>query len=406
MLNLDKLREKQKSIAKQLLEAVQSGNEESVTQSLDSYNELIAEMNNGSVAELVKQMDGNVLTARGVRQITSEERQYAEAIINASKSPNPQQALVDVPKAMPQTIIDTVMEDIRSSHPLLDAIDFQSANYNIKVIYNEDGTTPAVWGTVTAAIATELSKTIKTLDSNQNKLSAFLPVPKAFLDFQPEWLVSMIMAILSESYAAGLEKAIIKGTGKNEPIGMCKNLKGSVLEQVYSDKEKKTLTEITPASYNAIVAEVAKKANGEPRAVSEVIFICNPVDYLTKVLPATTVLTTSGSYNTGVFPFPTKVIQSEQLAQGEAILGIASRYLAVVGTSKDGAISYDDSVQFLEDNRVYVVKGYGDGRPKDNNAFVYLDISGLTPRSLQLQLVDGSAAAAYQLDGSTDSSEE
>lgn len=48
-----------------------------------------------------------------------------------------------------------------------------------------------------------------------------------------------------------------------------------------------------------------------------------------------------------------------------------------LGMAKNGKIEYSDDVQFLDDNRVYLAKLYGNGRPLDDNAFLYLDISEL-----------------------------
>ena len=43
--------------------------------------------------------------------------------------------------------------------------------------------------------------------------------------------------MLSESIAIALEQGIVAGTGKDQPIGMIKDLAGSVNLGVYSDKE-------------------------------------------------------------------------------------------------------------------------------------------------------------------------
>ena len=248
------------------------------------------------------------------------------------------------------------------------------------MILNSDSVDLATWGELNTAIATELQGAIQTLDMTFCKLSAFLPVPKDMIDFGPAWLLTLTVEILSEALARGLENAVIDGNGKAQPIGMARDLKGAVVDGVYPRKTPVVLSEITPTSYNAIVSELSKKPEGGYRKVPEVIFICNPVDYLTKVLPATTVLLTDGTYKTDIFPYPTRVIQSAELAEGEAIVGIASKYFMGVGSSKTGKIEYDDSTQFLADNRVYKIKLHGNGRPKDNNAFALLDISGLAPR--------------------------
>jgi hypothetical protein len=50
-----------------------------------------------------------------------------------------------------------------------------------------------------------------------------------------------------------------------------------------------------------------------------------------------------------------------------------------IGTAKSGKIEFSDEYKFLEDERVYLIKLYGQGMPLDNNSFAYADISGLVP---------------------------
>jgi hypothetical protein len=105
--------------------------------------------------------------------------------------------------------------------------------------------------------------------------------------------------------------------------------------------------------------------------------VVNPADYMEKVMPATTILTPQGTYVSDVLPFPTKVIQSVGMPTGHAAVGLGKRYFLGLGSSKEGLIDYSDHAQFLDDNRVYTTHLYGNGTPLDNNAFEYLDISGL-----------------------------
>ena len=59
-----------------------------------------------------------------------------------------------------------------------------------------------------------------------------------------------------------------------------------------------------------------------------------------------------------------------------------------IGAGSSGTIEYSDEYQFLEDNRVYITKMYGTGRPKDNNAFLYLDISKMKPLPLKVEVTN------------------
>jgi len=58
-----------------------------------------------------------------------------------------------------------------------------------------------------------------------------------------------------------------------------------------------------------------------------------------------------------------------------------------LGTGKGGKVEYSDEFQFLDDNRVYRTKLYGYGQPKDNNSFVSLDISAVTPTAFPVTQV-------------------
>jgi hypothetical protein len=145
----------------------------------------------------------------------------------------------------------------------------------------------------------------------------------------------------------------------------------------YAAKAAIPVSDFSPESYGGLISQLAVGPNGLNRVITEVLLVVNPVDYLTKIFPATTYKTPQGGYVKDIFPFPTKVVQSAYVTQGKAILGIAKRYLAVLGTGKDGRIEYSDEYKFLEDERYYLIKLYGTGRPLDNTSFLYLDISNL-----------------------------
>ena len=128
-------------------------------------------------------------------------------------------------------------------------------------------------------------------------------------------------------------------------------------------------------------------ANGKNRTATDLIYLVNPQDYYQLVMPATTVRSPDGTYRNDVLPYPITVIPTAALSRGEAVFGLGRRYFAAVGMGKDGRIEYDDSVRFLEDQRVYKAKLYANGLPLDNNAFLHLDISGLRPISYRVTTV-------------------
>ena len=338
----------------------------------------------------VEQLDAQALAARGLRQLTSDERQYYEKVIGAMRSDTPKQALANLDVTMPKTIIESVFEDLQREHPLLAAVNFTNTTYMTEFILNKNGKQKAVWGAITAEIAKELEGDFEKFDVVLNSLTAFLPVAKSMLDLGATWLDSYVREVLKEAMYTGLEEGIVCGTGVNMPIGMMKNLDAPHVDgQPYADKEAIVVTSFSADEYGAILAKLAVSRNGRPRAVTGVIMVVNPVDYFNKVMPATTIQRPDGTFVNNVLPYPTTTIQCEEVPEGKAIVGIAAKYFMGLGTSKDGVIEYDDSYKFLQRERIYAAFLYGNGKPLDNNAFEVLDISKVQPMAYLVRTSEG-----------------
>ena len=345
-------------------------------------------------AAAVEQMDAAALAARGLRQITSEEKRYYEALITAMKSSDPKQALANLDVTMPKTIIEDVFDSLKAEHKLLSVIDFNNTTYVTEWILNKNGKQKAVWGEITAEIEKELSGDFEKLDMVMFSLTAFMPVAKSMLDLGPTWLDSYVRQVLQDALYVGLEEGIVCGTGVKMPIGMMKDLNASRTDGApYPDKTAIKVTAFTPEVYGGLIGKMAVSRNNRPRAVGEVIMVVNPVDYWQKVMPATTIQRPDGTFANNVLPYPTDVIQSEEVPSGKAVMGIAKQYFCGIGTGKDGVIEYDDSYKFLQRERVYAGHLYGNGKPKDNNSFLVLDISELKPAAYTVY-TQGTAAAA------------
>lgn len=325
--------------------------------------------------------DTQVLAARGVRQLTAEEKTYYQKVIEAMKSADVKQALANLDVVMPETVIDAVLEDLTTEHELLDAINFMPTSAAIKLLVNTNGRDLATWGSLTAEIVKELTSGFKEVDTALDKLSAFLPVSKSMLDLGPAYLDSYVRRILVEALANGLEAGVVAGTGKEMPIGMIRQVGDgvTVTDGVYPEKAAVTITNFNPVTMGNLVSLLAVDGNGKAREVRDLILVVNPQDYYQRVMPATTIQAPDGTYRRDVFPVPVRVIQSAALPRGKAVIGMASKYFACAGMGREGRIDYSDHYQFLEDNRVYLIKLYANGMPLDNNAFIELDITGLEP---------------------------
>lgn len=379
MLNLDTLKAKKAAILQKLGDAVKSGDADQFSQSLDELSNFIQEAVTAEAKGMIQAADATVLAGRGVRQLTSEETKYFQKVVDAMKSSNPKQALTDIEEVMPKTVIDAVFDDLVAEHPLLNVINFQNTSGLIEFLVNTNGVELATWGVLTGAIVTELTGGFKKINLSLNKLSAFLPIAKSMLDLGPAYMDRYVRATLGEALAYGLEKGIIDGTGKDQPIGMNRDVSAEavVVDRVQPLKTPIAITALDPATFSTLLGVLTVAPNGKTRKVARVALIVNPADYVGKIFPTATIRGADGKFINDVFPFPTDVYQSVEVPSGKAIFGLPGRYFMGVGTAKSGKIEYSDEYHFLEDERVYIVKLYGHGEPLDNNAFIYLDISGL-----------------------------
>lgn len=370
--------------------AMQSENQEDIITAFVEFAEGVQQDVLNDVKAYQETQDKDILQKRGIHQLTQKETKFYQTWIDAAKSSNPKQVITDLDIALPFTVIDNIMEDLKTNHPLLNLIDFQNMTAVKKMLFNKQGKQLAVWGAISSAITEELSGAIEEVDITLNKLSAFMPISKDMLQVGPQWLDAYIRAILSEAIAYGLEEGIINGTGKNQPIGMIRDIHEGVEVSSatgYPEKTKKVIKDFKDVTLGALFAELAKNPIDATKArninANDIVFICNPFDYFKKVMPAIRSIKKQ-NYVLGITNDPFEIqniIQSEQMKEGSAILGLASRYKMGLGSgsTKGGTIEYSDEYKFLEDQRYYLVKLLGNGRATSNNDFLYLDISNLAP---------------------------
>lgn len=374
-----------------MIDAMHEQNADKYTEAFNGICELIEKDVLKKAQELAGVHDQQVLASRGVRQLTSKEKKYYEKLIDAFKSENPKQALTNPEIVMPETVLDAVFDDLQTEHPLLSHLSFTNTRGAIKFLFSTNDFQKAVWGKLCAEITEEIEASFSEIDMTLMKLSAFIPVCEAMLDLGPVWLDSYVRQILYEALANGLEDGVINNLNTTTgPVGMIADMttgSGGVGAATFTAKTATPITDLQPATLGAQLAKLAVDAAGKPRAIRDVILIVNPADYFTKVFPATTVMNGAGVYVNNVLPYPMTIIQSAAVATGKAVLGLGYKYFMGIGMdSRAGRIEYSDEFKWLDDERVYKIKLYANGMPMDNNAFQYLDISGLKPAAVRVTI--------------------
>lgn len=385
-------------IVQALNAAMAAGEPEQIAQAMEYLAENIENEVMQAAKDMVniEQLDAQALAARGLRQLTHAEKEYYEAVSNAMRSSDPKQALANLTVTMPETIIESVFEDLAQEHELLRIVNFQTMTARVKWILNKNGRQKAKWGSLTAEFTKELEGEFEVFDATMYSLMAFMPVHKSILDLGATWLDAYVRAVLKEANAVGLEEAIVAGTGVDMPIGMMKDLTASKADgEPYPDKAAIPVTSLSPAVYGEIISNLAVSRNGQPRKIGKLVMVANPQDYFKRIMPATTVMRPDGTYANNVLPYPTEIIQCTEIPIGKAVVGIAENYFMGLGAStKEGVIQYDDSVRFIQNQRVYATFLYGNGKPVDNTSFLVLDISGLEPSHYAVSLISGTDTAA------------
>lgn len=311
--------------------------------------------------------DDQVMAQRGFTILNTEERNFYSTIIENKGLDN-----LDV--VIPVTVYDRIFENLEEQHPLLAAIDFVNTTGITRWLYRKADAEGALWSDVTAAITKELSNGFEKIEIGQTKLTAFIPLYNSTLDLGPVWIDKFIVTLLSESLAIGLEKAIVTGTGNNMPIGMDRDLDGAVVGGEYPQKETTVLSDLLPQTLGEKI--MAPLTLDGKRAVSDIIFVINPLTYWSKFFGAITTMTAQGQY-VQTLPIAARDIQSRYVETDKLIVGVPTDYFMGIGTT--GKIESSKEYRFLEDQTVFAARQLANGRPKDNVSFLVFDITDLKP---------------------------
>ena len=306
--------------------------------------------------------------------MNSQAREYYEVLarnLRAKQLTKPG----DVP--MPESEVNKVLDNMQLESKILSGINVVSNTYLTKVITNGKAVQKGTWGDLTEAVIKEMLGAFKVVELEESKVSCFGEVSTDMLDAGVEYLATAMNNTLVEGLVTAIEEAIVSGTGKKMPVGLDRDLAGTVTDGVYPKKTAIQVTDFKPETYAGLVKRISKDSNGRSKKIDKVQLIVNSDTYLTKILPATTIINplVNMGYSTNVFPFPTDVMVSEAVADNEAIMCLLGEYIGTVG--KQIQVVYSDDFKFLNDIRCFKGKAFMTGRPVDNTAAIRLDISGL-----------------------------
>jgi hypothetical protein len=344
---------------------------ERIVTNMESNMVNIQTMMNNIVKEAQQAKDENwdaqVLASRGIRVLTSQEKKFYNAAIEA-------QTFDETHKLMPPTIFQRVFEDLEKEHPLLSQINMQSTGAVTQWVLRKPGASNAFWGDVTAAIQEMVDEGFYTVEMGMYKLSGFLVVAKAMFELGPDWLDKYVRTFMKEVVATELEHVVVNGTGNKQPIGMIRDLEGAVVGGVYPLKTPKVLNDFTPATIGKEILAPTTK-NGT-RRYTGVTLIVNPLDYALKFFALGAKQKDDGTWTYDNFAVPgLTIVQSPAVPLNRLISGKPKDYF--MGIASEQKLESTDVLRMIEDQRLYLIRQLADGKPLDPDSFTVFDITNL-----------------------------
>ncbi|MDO6849200.1 phage major capsid protein [Priestia megaterium] len=367
---LENFEEKKKAYMN-LVKAENSNVEELSTAFDDMFTALQGDLTDKITAEARNEVhDAQILAARGQNVLTSTERQFFNEVIASGGFADD--------TILPITTQERVFEDLVTEHPLLEAIGLQELGAITRYIYS-DANKAYAWGNLFGEIKGQVSAAFREEQIGQLKLTAFAVIPKDMLELGPEYVERYVRTVLVESYSVGLEYGLVNGRGptKSEPTGLLKDVDtdtGAVTDK----KSSGTLTfapsergEVVAKELGGVVVGLSKDAKGKARKVAnKIVMVVNPIDAI-KVQIGNTIQTTNGQWVT-TLPYNITPIESEEVPEGKALFFVKGAYLAAIAGGYK--INKFDETLAIEDARLYTMKQFANGKPKDNKTAVVYDL--------------------------------
>lgn len=354
-----KLSNEFKTIRDNFLAAV--NNNEPAEKQNELYGAMLDELLNEAKKQARAEAEGLIAANPAGAKLSARERKFFNAITT------------DVgykeEKLLPQETIDRIFENLTTAHPLLAEIGMVNAGLRLKFLKSETSGV-AVWGNIYGEIKGQLDAAFSEEEAIQNKLTAFVVIPKDLKDFGPAWIESFVSTQIDEAFAVALEAAFLAGDGNGKPIGLNRQVQAGVAITGGVYPEKTSIGDLTFADSATTVKELTNvykhhSTDEKGRAVAvdgKVVMVVNPADAW-DVKRQYTSLNAQGVYVTAL-PYNLKIVESLAQVSEKVVTFVSGRYDAYIG----GGITlrkYDQTLA-IEDMDLYTAKQFAYGKAKDD----------------------------------------
>ena len=342
---------------------VSVNNNEPAEKQNELYGAMLDELLNEAKKQARAEAEGLIAANPADAKLSARERKFFNAITT------------DVgykeEKLLPQETIDRIFENLTTAHPLLAEIGMVNAGLRLKFLKSETSGV-AVWGNIYGEIKGQLDGAFSEEEAIQNKLTAFVVIPKDLKDFGPAWIESFVSTQIDEAFAIALEAAFLAGDGNGKPIGLNRQVQAGVAITGGVYPEKTSIGDLTFADSATTVKELTNvykhhSTDEKGRAVAvdgKVVMVVNPADAW-DVKRQYTSLNAQGVYVTAL-PYNLKIVESLAQVSEKVVTFVSGRYDAYIG----GGFTlrkYDQTLA-IEDMDLYTAKQFAYGKAKDDKA--------------------------------------
>ena len=305
--------------------------------------------------------DSDYASKLGLRVLSKEEESFYEKFKDIKQAITGAQ--IDL---IPTSIVDLTLENVKATEPVLKLITFTPAG--VKRWITAERTGAYSWSGLTEELKGELGANVKGLVTDLGKLDAYLIIPKAIRELSYQFIDKYFMAVLSEALKEGIAYGYLQGTGKEQPIGIYKQIDKTDEDGTHKDKDVNVdLTKFTPKGLAAAKVYLSNKGK---RVVNKIYVICNPEDEANYVAPA--IYDAEGNL---VSSFKNiEVIPCTENPKGKAALTLEGKY--TMGITEVKINEYKETLA-TDDADLIVGKVYANGRAAADNVAYIFDVTKL-----------------------------
>ncbi|NYS33464.1 phage major capsid protein [Streptococcus danieliae] len=352
------LNETFKAARKKFLEAVANGADQETQEKL--YEAMMDAIEESVVAAAREEVESMIARNPKEAEMSADELEFWNAVKKDAPS--------GIEKHFPEETVDKIFEDLVESRPLLEHIGLRNASIRLKFLSSATQG-QAVWGKINSEIKGQLEQSFDEEKAVQNKLTAFVVIPKDTEKFSPAWLSTFIMTQINEAFADALEDAFLNGDGSDKPVGLTRDVTAENRTKQMVFAEKASQGDLTFADPDTTVKEIkdihkfhSTKENGKRVATEgNLVLVVNPADAW-DVRSQWTSLNAQGTFVTAL-PFNPIIIESVKQAAGKVTSFIKGRYDAVIAGGVE--IGKFEETFALEDLTLYTAKQFAHGMPHD-----------------------------------------